>query len=333
MDSISSDIFISVIIPTYNRSEMVGITIESFINQNYPKDKYEIIIVDNNSSDNTPEVIRHWQNNSSVPLKYLFEKRQGVHYARNKAFYHSKGDILYYTDDDMIADVNLLKEIVMPFTLNNLVASVTGRVLPKWEENPPQWILDYCLNGWLSLHDRREYLLISPYDCGVFSCHQAMRRDAFAQSGGFNPENTAGEWIGDGETGLNIKLKELGYWFGYIGSSVTYHMIPPQRMTQYYFNKRMANQGNCDSYTDYRRYLYTRPQLIKKIISHAKWACRHSLKYLVRYVLRKESWRLHRAQVNYYSNRIRYDIRLLHDEKWRDLVLKRDWLNESDYAV
>ena len=71
------------------------------------------------------------------------------------------------------------------------------------------------------------------------------------KSGGYNPENTRGEWIGDGEAGLNRKLQELGYWSGYISSSITYHMIPTERMTQGYLNKRLANQGNCDSYSDY----------------------------------------------------------------------------------
>lgn len=321
--------FISVIIPTYNRSNMIGITIDSFIRQNYPKDKFEIIICDNNSTDNTKEIILGLVQQSDVPIIYIFEKRQGVHYARNTAFNYSKGEILYYTDDDMIADADLLKEIIKPFSYDPRVASVTGRVLPQWEQEPPQWILDYCFNGLLSLQNRQEYLIISPYDCGVYSCHQAMRREAFSKSGGFNPENTAGEWIGDGETGLNIKIKELGYWFGFIGSSVTYHMIPAHRMTQVYLNKRLANQGNCDSYTDYRRHVYTQQQFILRIISHIRWIGIHSLIYLVKIFLRKKSWRLNRARIEYYLNRIRYDRRLMIDENWRKLVLKRDWLNKS----
>jgi len=320
--------FVSIVIPTYNRAEMLGITLESFINQNYPKDKYEIITVDNNSADNTRQIIADWQNKSTIPLLYVFESRQGVHYARNTAFKHAKGEILYYTDDDMIADVDLLQEIVKPFSYDARVASVTGRVLPKWEQEPPQWVLDLCLNGLLSLQNRQECLIISPDDCGVYSCHQAMRREAFAQSGGFNPENTAGEWIGDGETGLNIKFKELGYWFGFIGSSIIYHMIPPQRMTQNYLNKRLANQGNCDSYTAYRQFNFTQSQLAKQILLHIKGIAKSCFRYLVKLVLNKKTWRLDRAKIDYYINRIHYDRRLMTDDNWRMLVLKRDWLNE-----
>jgi glucosyl-dolichyl phosphate glucuronosyltransferase len=321
--------FVSIIVPTYNRANMLGLTLESLINQSYKKQNYEIIVVDNNSTDDTRKLIEERQKKSVLPpIKYLFEPRQGVHYARNTAFKHAEGEILYYTDDDMIADVALLKEIVKPFGYNSKIAAVTGPVLPKWEQPPPQWILDFCLNSLLSLQDRQEYLIISPYDCGVFSCHQALRRDAFLKAGGFNPENTAGEWIGDGETGLNIKLKALGYWFGYISSSVTYHMIPPQRMTQKYLNKRLANQGNCDSYTDYRRHAYTQRALVRRIASHVKGILNEGLKVLVKRSLHKGSWRLSRARVGYYRSRVLYDIRLLTDENWRSMVTRNDWLDE-----
>ncbi len=319
---------VSIIIPTYNRAKSLRITIESFIEQNYPKDKYEIIIADNNSSDNTRDVVNEWQAKSSLPIKYIFEKRQGVHYTRNSAAKIAKGHIFYYTDDDMIADPNLLKEIVKPFMLDSKVATATGRVLPKWEQPPPKWILNLCNNFWLSLHDRKEDLIISTFDCGVISCHQAIKRDVFFKSGGFNPENTAGEWIGDGETGLNIKIKDLGYKFAFIRSSLIYHIIPPSRMTQKYLNKRLANQGNCDSYTGYKKYIYTNWMLYKKILSHVKNLIKNLMHVFFSFVLNKGRWRINRAYVSYYSNRIKYDFRLTKDKHWRQLVLKNDWLNE-----
>jgi glucosyl-dolichyl phosphate glucuronosyltransferase len=203
--------FVSVIIPTYNRAAMLSITLESLVEQTYPRQKYEIIVVDNNSTDATREVVEQWQERSLVPIKYLFEKRQSVHFARNVALRISKGEILYYTDDDMIADNNVLIEIVEPFEYDNRVAVITGRILPKWKQPPP--VINLCSNWLLSLQDRPERLIIAPYDCGAFGCHQALRRSAFIESGGFNPENTSGEWIGDGETGLVIKLQALATGF------------------------------------------------------------------------------------------------------------------------
>lgn len=319
--------FVSIVIPTFNRGNYLSITLDSFLSQDYPKDSFEIIIANNNSTDNTASIIEKYCANYSN-IKMLFESRQGVHYARNSAAKIAKGDILYYTDDDMIADRNLLSEIIKAFLMDDKVATATGRVLPKWEVQPPQWIRDYCYNGLLSLNDPREDFIISPYDCGVFSCHQAIRRDILFAAGGFNPENTAGEWIGDGETGLNIKIRDLGYKFAYIGDAVTYHMIPKERMTQRYLNRRLANQGNCDSYTEYKKNIYSKWMLYKKILSHTKNLMKNLIYALIRIVLFKNKWRINWARVYYYINRIKYDFRLIKDEHWRRLVLKYDWLNE-----
>ena len=321
--------YVSVIIPTYNRSEMIGITIESFLQQNYPENEYEIIVCDNNSSDKTKAIISQWQKQSRVPLKYIFEKRQGVHYARNTAAKHAHGEILYFTDDDMIADPNLLKEIVKPFFLDDEIATVTGKVLPKWEEKPPNWILSLCNNSLLSLQDKEEYLIVSPYDCGVFSCHQAIKKKILFDAGGFNPENTAGKWIGDGETGLNIKIKEARLKFSYMGSSITYHMIPPSRMTQNYLNKRLANQGNCDSYTDYKKKIYNNYSLFLRIISHIRNLIKHTIFIVIKLILCKVSWRLSRSYLSYYWSRIKYDYALTKNSDLRQLVLKRDWIAEE----
>lgn len=320
--------YISVIIPTYNRAQLMWKTLDSFLNQSYSEDLYEIIIANNNSSDTTEEVASRYVRDYPGRVRYLQECRQGVHYARNSAARISKGDLLYFTDDDMIADSNLLSEIVKIFLLNSSVASATGRVLPKWEIEPPDWVLKLCYNGLLSLNDPVDDLIISPRDCNVYSCHQAIRRDVFFQSGGFNPENTAGEWIGDGETGLNIKIKELGYKFGFNGASIIYHIIPAQRMTQAYLNRRLANQGNCDSYTEYRKNQFSKQRLIKRIVGHFLRLVSEEIRYLVDFTLRKVFWHIHRARVFYHLNRIRYDWRLATDGNWRTLVLKRDWLSE-----
>ena len=321
---------ISVIIPTYNRSKMIAATIDSFVAQNFPKNQYEIIIANNNSTDNTEQTINRFiLNDLKVSIVYHFEKRQGVHYARNSAAIIAKGKILYFTDDDMVAAPDLLKEIVQPFMHDKRIACVTGKVLPKWEAKPPPWILVLCNNGLLSLHDEKADLIISSYDCGVFSCHQAIRREVFFKAGGFNPENTAGEWVGDGETGLNIKIRELGYKFAYTGRSVIHHMIPRSRMTQRYLNKRLANQGNCDSYTDYKRHRYGNMKLLQRILHHViSLAIVKPLMLFSKCLSFSESWRIELAYIPYYFNRIKYDYRLMKDEKWRKLVLKCDWLDK-----
>lgn len=322
--------YMSVIIPTYNRSHMLIQTVRSFIEQNYDHNRFEIIIANNNSTDNTSEIIDSLVKESPIPIIPLLEKSQGAHFARNNAAKLAKGEILYFTDDDMIADQYLLSEIIRPFMNDDKVATATSLVFPKWEVPPPQWILECCNNGLLSLNDPKEDFIISPSDCNIFSCHQAIKRDVFFECGGYNPDIIGTEWIGDNETGLNIKIRDLGFKFAYNGKSITYHIIPPTRMTQIYLNKRLANQGNCDSYTEYKKYRYSKAQLIWKIITHGKNYFYQLLKSIANFIIMKAKWRLNWSKSFYFLNRIKYDYRLINDEKWLQLVLRYNWINDEE---
>ncbi|HLO81803.1 MAG TPA: glycosyltransferase family 2 protein [Chitinophagaceae bacterium] len=319
---------ISVIIPTYNRANYIGHTIDSFLNQktDHP---FEILVADNNSSDNTEEIVRQKQFSSHrVPVIYLKEPKQGVHFARNTAAKKSTGELLYFTDDDMIADENLLTEIARIFEKDNTVGAATGKVLPRWEKQPPEWILKYCNNGWLSLADYGDTDFVAENDPGIWSCHQAIKRNVFLKAGGFNPENTGGIWIGDGETGLNIKIHNLGYKFAYQPKAVTYHIIPKHRTTQDYLNKRLKNQGNCDSYTEYRLKKNDSMELFRSSILDLIRVPKFSLKGFLQKINGKDSWHMTRAYASYYGSRSRYALRLIYDRAFRDMVLKNDWLNE-----
>jgi glycosyltransferase involved in cell wall biosynthesis len=320
---------VSVIIPSYNRARMLGITIESFIKQDYPADSFEIIVSDNNSTDNTREVVADWQSRSTVPIKYMFEQRQGVHYARNSAAKIATGDILYFTDDDMIADNRLLTEIVKVFLLDPLVGTATGRVLPKWESEPPEWILQRCYNGLLSISDGLgEGIIIEKNDLNIYSCHQAIRRDAFFRSGGFNPESTYTDYLGDGETGLKIKLIALGYKLGYNSKSIIHHMIPPSRMTQDYLNKRLANQGSAECYTEYRKNRFSTEDLLRRVVFYQQQILEYAFYATLERIAGEVDWHMDEGKTHYYLSRIAYDLRLMHDPQWRELVLKDDWINE-----
>lgn len=325
MSDVDSAPFVSVIIPTYNRAASLARAVRSFSALDYPQDRYEIVVADNHSTDGTRGVVEALQGASRVRLSYLFEPRQGVHFARNSAASQARGDILYFTDDDMVADPGLLRTLLPVFQRGQNVASAGGRVLPQWEQPPPPWILEYCNNHLLSLIDRPEELLVCGADPGIFSCHQAIPRRAFFEAGGFNPENTAGEWLGDGETGLNLKLQALGYRFAYVRRSVVYHVIPAGRMTQRYLNHRLENQASAECYTNYRRGPRSSLRLVAASMVSSAGAVKRLMATPLHFV-GSSRWRLDWAYVHYFLSRIRYDLRLLRDERWRDFVLRNDWL-------
>lgn len=320
---------LSIVIPTYNRATTLKLTLLSFIGQNSPASSYEIIVVDNNSKDNTPEIVRQIQAESPLPIRYHLERRQGVHYARNWAAVHARGDILYYTDDDMLADPDMLRELLRLFTFDANLGTATGRVLPKWEVPPPAWVLALCQNSLLSLQFRPEELLISTDDLGVFSCHQAIRRHVLLECGGFNPENTGGKWVGDGETGLCLKIRARGYKFGYTSKAVTHHLIPPERMTQAYLNHRFMNQGNADTFTWFRAERPTLAQLEQERVTARRLAAREALPMILRRLVGRQGWRLRRAKISYHCARAGYCARLQNDPTWREFVLTDDWIDKA----
>ena len=323
--------FVSVIIPTYNRSALLRQTIETFLAQDYPPDRWELLLVDNGSSDDTWQVIQRAANDDSR-VRGIRESRKGAHFARNKGATASRGEILYFTDDDMLAERDLISQIVKGFDADESVASVTGKVLPRWDTEPPVWVLEHLRNALLSLNDLGEATIVSDDDPGVFSCHQAVKRDVFMQAGGFNPDTNAEVFTGDNETGLNIKIRNLGYRFAYVGAAVTHHMIPASRMTQRYLNSRMADQGFCDSYTEYRRVHPGPARLAKRILAHSVLGGLTVLKAAAHRAAGDSRWRLDLARVLYYRNRMRYDARLMRDERWRSFALRDDWITETNAA-
>lgn len=318
---------VSIIIPTFNRAQYIELTINSFLHQNYDKEKIELLICDNHSTDQTKAVIENIiRNNPKRKIKYLYEERQGVHYARNKAALEASGEILYFTDDDMIADADMLNNLLDIFQKYPQVAVATGRVIPKWEKEPPAWVSKYLNNQWLSLIDRDMEVCITDYDLGVYSCHEAVKKRVFMQTGGFHPENTAGEWIGDGETGLNQEIQNMDHQFAYIGSAITEHIIPTSRMTREYLNKRFRNQGCSDSYTAYRNeveqgkcFKASKGKYVGRLLK--QW-----IKTVIRICRKKESYQFFSAYWNYYRARTEYDLRIIRDSEWREMILRKNWL-------
>ncbi|PZR72029.1 MAG: glycosyl transferase [Chthoniobacterales bacterium] len=320
--------FISVIIPSYNRSKTLKKTIESVLAIDYPPNQYELIVVDNCSTDDTRQVVEASEHLSDIKITYLFEVRPGVHFARNMAIKHAAGTWLYYTDDDMVVDSGVFKAFEKLLRVREGIAVASGQVLPIWTVEPPPWVTRIMQNSLLSLQLREEVVLVSPRDPGVYSCHQFVRKDVLVDCGGFDPENTAGEWVGDGETGLNLRIEQAGHFFGYTSEARAFHLIPPERMTQRWLNQRFMNQACADVFTSFRD---VRPDIarlrrdqIKSIIS----AARALIGAVLTWVKRSDGWRVKFAKVYYEYGRHCFLERLLKDPKFRDYVLKESFLDD-----
>ena len=125
--------FISVVIATRNREHWLADTLESLTKQTRPPN--EIIVVDNASEDNTREVVFRFQDR--LPVKYVYEGKKGIPYARNCGVKVARGGIIAFLDDDSSADENWLKYIETPFIRDPNIGIVGGLIKPHNVNNGP----------------------------------------------------------------------------------------------------------------------------------------------------------------------------------------------------
>ena len=129
---------VSVIVCTYNRAERLPRVIKELCAQNYPQDAFEIIIIDNCSTDNTPEIVQEYK---CSLLRYVRENQQGVSFARNRGAEEAKFPYLAYLDDDCSVDKNWLSELISGFDLDEEVSIVAGRVELAFDDQKiPAWV-------------------------------------------------------------------------------------------------------------------------------------------------------------------------------------------------
>ena len=243
---------ITIIIPTFNRPDLLRATLASTTTQTLPAGEFDILVVDNAGTEATKTLADEFDEKSAISVRYVFEPQTGLHYGRHRGARETDAEILVYVDDDIEAPPGWLEKLIAPFA-DTSVAMVGGKVLPKWQSAAPDFF-DEKLKGSLSLLDFGDKPLDMPRSSGgPFGCNMAIRKSVLIESGGFHPDGMADKkriWYrGDGETGLFHKLVESGHTVRYEPEAWLYHVIPASRCTPEYFLQRKRNQGISDSYS------------------------------------------------------------------------------------
>jgi glucosyl-dolichyl phosphate glucuronosyltransferase len=228
---------ISVVVCTYNRWVSLEKTLESFQEISSPESfSWELILVDNNSQDNTQVIAEKFIKNGRLKLQYVFEEQQGLSYARNRGIKHARGEIIAFTDDDVIIDQHWLLNIHKAFT-EYQASCVGGKILPIWEIPKPKWLMEdlYHVLALLDYGDNPFYMK-SPL---IWGANLAVKADMFDKYGLFNinlgrtPEKlTASE-----EYDFLKRLLDGGENILYYPKAVIYHCIPENRITKNYFRR------------------------------------------------------------------------------------------------
>ena len=138
----------SVIIPTCNRADLIGLAIESVLRQRDDGMPFEIIVVDNNSHDATAAVVhRYIETAGDWQVRYLFEPRQGVSYARNLGIDHARADLIVFLDDDLEATPGWLRRFKQAFDEHPQIDCIGGYVRPALGR-PRAAMADRCRVHW-----------------------------------------------------------------------------------------------------------------------------------------------------------------------------------------
>lgn len=233
---------LTIAICTYNRSSFLTKTIQALFTLDNIE-KAEIIIVDNNSTDNTAKEVRRLIGELNYEVKYINEKRQGLSYARNTAIKASECEYIAFLDDDAIPNVKWLNIIIQTFKSNLDIYAIGGEIIPDFEINKPEWLVKGLEHSYTIINlgtEKRRY----PSGLYPFGANMAFRKDALMKYEFPNHLGRKGTILISGEeTWIFNKFKEEGWDYYYIPGMVVNHFIPRERLQKEWVLKRFYYQG------------------------------------------------------------------------------------------
>jgi len=243
---------LSIIICTYNREDFLPLTLQSLSLQSLDKHLYEVLVVDNNSTDRTASLCQEFiEHHPDINLRYFLEKNQGLAFARNRGIKESSGRIISFIDDDAEARSDYAMNLIRTFQEYSNYDAIGGKVIPLFpEKKEPAWLSKYIW-GVVAKVDKGDHPV--PFKKKVpAGCNMAFRKVVF-------------ETIGLFDTKLAHRCDDL-YIFGklkamhkvalYAPDVVVYHHIPPERIDASGIRKLSLDLGSS-----HRVYLQSQPAI------------------------------------------------------------------------
>ncbi|MDJ1469748.1 glycosyltransferase [Cytophagaceae bacterium DM2B3-1] len=237
--------FLSVVITTYNRAGYLQKVLYSLKDQTLPQEKYEVIVIDNASTDQTKEITNQYQN-QITNLLYVYEGVPSLTKARNTGWQKARGNYIFYIDDDAIAHADWLASIYTA-CIDQSKDILGGKVIPIWESPRPSWLHDKLL-GALSIVDYSStpQFLTKKYPFGV---NMGFRKELLERTGGFNSKlgRKGTKLLSGEETALIKQLQKKGCTVYYDPAICVYHHIQEVRLHQSWFTQRYYWGGYSDA--------------------------------------------------------------------------------------
>jgi glycosyltransferase involved in cell wall biosynthesis len=230
---------VTVVLSTYNRAPMLRDALKQFVVQTMPPAAWELLVVDNNSSDDTRGVVQRFLQDCPISARYLFEPRQGLSHARNTGIDAARAGIVAFTDDDVRVSPSWVSVIRDGFAKWPDVECLGGRTLPVWPFAPPRWLTRRHWIGPLALQDHGDTArVIDAARVCLAGANFAFRKRVFDKIGRFSADFPRAQ-----DTELMLRMYRAGGRAMYVPDMLVHAPIDPERMTKAYHRRWHTNIG------------------------------------------------------------------------------------------
>ncbi|TBY73594.1 glycosyltransferase [Rhizobium leguminosarum] len=206
-----SKVKVTILFSTYNGAKTLPTMLDALCSSTLPKDEWKIVAVDNNSRDNTAEVLKFYQ--ERLPLEVYFEPKQGKQHALTLGFRHLEGELIILTDDDVIPEPNWIEEFLALADEQPQFGIFGGLITPEWEEKPQPWLMKYGHLG--ILYALNDDLPEGPISAALISGpNSAFRRSilgpGYIVHDGLGPDATVAQFPMGEDTAFALRLEKNG---------------------------------------------------------------------------------------------------------------------------
>lgn len=240
----TAELDVTVVICTFNRSALLSQTLERITQVSAPSPNWELLLLDNNSSDSTKAVAEAFA--KRLPLRYLFEGRQGKTHALNRSLDEARSDLIVWTDDDVLVELNWLDALLSASRRFPEAALFGGPVAPWFPVEPSPELLEafpIVRSGFCGVdYDLPEGPAPAPY--WVHGANMACRRSRIGRARyneSLGPSGT--QWMGNDDTTFVTAVRREGGTMIWVPSMAVRHYVDPGRLTVTYLRKHYRGAG------------------------------------------------------------------------------------------
>ena len=240
---------VSIVVSTYNRCDFLEDCIKSYNEQDCDKSLFEVLIINNNSTDETESISKELiQKYPEVDVRYMVETDQGLSYGRNRGIKESKFDLIHFFDDDAVATPNYISTILDTFKRYPEVKATGGKILLNYFEGRPKWASVY-MESIFGLFDIGDNEIEFPRKNYPRGSNMTFKRELFDEVGAFDVSlGRKGKiMLGGEEKEMFQRVYESGASVIYNPLTVCYHAVPEPRTRPEFVKNQVFGIGASEN--------------------------------------------------------------------------------------